>query len=71
LVILLLPIAVGFWTAFFALDKQSNELLWSAIVFSAVSLLLGYLSYDYRKKVFHRSIRKIAELGSFKDEEKE
>ena len=70
IVILLLPIAVGFWTAYLTLEKQSKELFWSAMIFSTVSVLFGYLSYNYRKKVFHGKIKKVANLNSFEDEEK-
>lgn len=64
LVALLLPIAVGFWTAYFAGDKKI-ELLWSAIIFTLVSLVFIILAFWYRKKVFYGSIRKITNLSSF------
>ncbi|HCX27678.1 MAG TPA: hypothetical protein DHI91_00880 [Candidatus Portnoybacteria bacterium] len=57
LVALLLPVAVGFWTAYFTGGK-TQELFWSALIFSATSLLFVALVFVYRKKVFHGSIKK-------------
>lgn len=65
LVTLLLPIAVGFWTAYFA-GIKNQELLWSASVFTGISILFVILAYEYRKKVFKGSIKKVATLNSFK-----
>jgi len=67
LVTLLLPIAVGFWTAYFTGNKRP-ELFWSALVFTVVSGLFVYLAYKYRRKVFSGSIRKGASLDLFKKE---
>ena len=66
LVALLLPIAVGFWTAYFT-GQKGGELLWSASVFSAVSGLFIFLAYRHRREVFSKVISKIAYLNSFKD----
>ena len=66
LVTLLLPIAVGFWTAYFT-GIRNSELFWSASVFTVVSILFVILAYEYRKKVFRGSIKKVATLNSFKD----
>jgi len=57
LVALLLPVALGFWTAYFTGGK-TQELFWSALIFSATSLLFVALVFVYRKKVFHGSIKK-------------
>jgi len=65
LVTLLLPIAVGFWTAYFT-GIKNPELLWSALVFTGISILFVILAYKYRKKVFRGSIKKVATLDSFK-----
>jgi len=65
LVVLLLPVAVGFWTAYFTGDGKP-ELLWSASVFTIISGLFIFSAYKYRKKVFHGTIKKIASLNSFK-----
>lgn len=67
LVALLLPIAVGFWTAYFTGNKRL-ELFWSALVFLVISGLFGFLAYRYRKKVFSGSIKKGASLDLFKKE---
>ena len=69
LLIFFLPIAAGFWTAYFTLNKPP-ELFWSALVFTAASGLFIFLSLEYRKKVFHKSIRKVAHLNSFEDEQR-
>lgn len=63
LVTLLLPVAVGFWTAYFTLETKSPELKWSAIIFTLTSLLFIILSYFSRKKVFHGSIKKSINLS--------
>lgn len=65
LVVLLLPVAVGFWTAYFT-GNENQELFWSASVFTGISILFIILSFNYRKKVFRGSIKRIATLDSFK-----
>jgi len=65
LVAILLPIAVGFWTAYFT-GNRVKELLWSALIFTAISAVFVLLAFIYRKKVFHGSIKKVAYLDSFK-----
>ena len=66
LVILLLPIASGFWTAYFTNGKKA-ELLWSALAFTVISLLFVVLAYWYRKKVFQGNIQKTTTLDNFKN----
>lgn len=67
LVALLLPVAAGFWTAYFTGEKKP-ELLWSAVIFTLLSGVFVFLAVWYRKKVFHGSIRMYAELDSFRKE---
>lgn len=64
LVVILLPIAAGFWTAYLTVDKAAN-LLWSALAFSGLSVLFVILAALRRKKVFRGSVKKIAYLDSF------
>lgn len=64
LIILLAPIASGFWTAY-ATDK-SSVLWWSALVFSLITLLFGGIALFYRKKLFHGSIKKSIKLSELK-----
>lgn len=64
LVILVAPIAVGYWTAYL-LDKK-NSLLWASIIFSLISILFIGIAFFYRKKVFHGSIKKITKITEFK-----
>jgi len=66
LVTILLPIAVGFWTAYFTLETKTSSLWWSALIFTSVSFLFVGLAFFYRKKVFHESIRKSVNLSELK-----
>lgn len=63
LVTILLPIAVGFWTAYVTLEKKSSALVWSASIFTIISGLFIGLAFYYRKKVFHGSIKKSINLN--------
>ena len=56
LVAVLLPIAVGFWTAYASASDGKNILFFSSIVFSAVSILFPVLSFYYRSRVFRESL---------------
>ena len=66
LVVMLLPIATGFWTACFTINEAPKSLSWSAAMFSAVSLLFIVLAYLSRRKIFHGSIKKEMLLRDFK-----
>ena len=63
LVTILLPIAVGFWTAYVTLKEKSSTLMWSALIFTIISALFIGLAFYYRKKVFHGSIKKSINLS--------
>ena len=65
LVVILLPVAVGFWTAYLTVDKAAN-LFWSALAFSGLSALFVILAFLRRKKVFRGSVKKTAYLDSFR-----
>lgn len=65
LVSILLPIAVGFWTAYFTTVK-ANALLWSAWIFTVVSILFVVISFYHRSKVFHGSVSKSISLKDLK-----
>ncbi len=65
LLTLFLPIAIGFWTAYFTGNK-GDGILFSAIVFSGVSLVLLVLGIMRRIKLFRGSVKKTAYLDSFK-----
>ena len=66
LVTILLPIAIGFWTAYFTLERKFAPLFWSALVFTAISGLFIGLAYRSRKRVFQGSISKSIDLGELK-----
>ena len=66
LVAVLLPIAVGFWTAYVTLEHASKVLAWSALIFSGISVLFVILAFYYRKKVFHGSVKKSIDLSQLK-----
>ena len=65
LVSLMLPIAVGFWTGYFTISGQNKALLWSAVIFSLLSILFVVLAVVYRRKLYHGSITKSASWSDF------
>ena len=58
-------IAVGFWTAFFTVEINTGPLLFSALTFTATSLLFIVLSYQQRKKIFNGKIERKKYLSTF------
>ncbi|MDO8561136.1 MAG: hypothetical protein Q7R91_02890 [bacterium] len=66
LVILVAPIAVGFWTAYVAEPLRPNALWWSALAFSGFTVIFIAFAVYYRRKVFHGSILKEISLAEFK-----
>lgn len=60
-------IAMGFWVAYFTLNTNDKPLLFSSIAFSTSALIFLYMSWYYRKKVFHGSIEKIISIDDFKN----
>lgn len=67
LVAITAPIAVGFWTAYFASsDPDKSAMLWSALAFSAITLLFLGFAIFFRRKVFHGSITKKVNLKDLK-----
>ncbi|MEX1063751.1 MAG: hypothetical protein WD898_04125 [Candidatus Paceibacterota bacterium] len=65
LVAILLPIAIGFWTAYFTTAK-TNALVWSAGVFTVVAVLFVGMAVYHRRKVFHGSVAKSISLKDLK-----
>ncbi len=65
LVALLLPIAVGFWTAYFTLPNKNQALFWSGLVFSVIAIIFIYFAFLYRKKVYRGTVKKEIYLKEF------
>jgi hypothetical protein len=65
LVALLAPIAVGFWTGYAVESVKSQSLVWSALVFTAISIIFFGIAMYYRKKIFHGSVAKSIFLKDF------
>lgn len=66
LVTILLPMAAGFWTAYFTVEGTPSALIWSASVFTLISALFIWLAFYYRKKVFYGSVKKSIDLSQLK-----
>lgn len=66
LIIILLPVASGFWTAYVTSSKN-GALLWSAVIFSIISAVFMVIAFVLRRKVFTHSINKTANFGDFED----
>lgn len=60
-------VAMGFWVAYFTLNTDDKPLLFSSMAFSISALIFLYMSWRYRKKVFHGSIEKIISIDNFKN----
>ena len=65
LVALLLPIAVGFFTAYFIETEKTNSLLWSGVVFAIISLVFIFFAVSHRRKIFNGKISKERSLDDF------
>lgn len=65
LVVLVAPIAVGFWTAYVTDAGRSGSLWWSALAFSAIAVFFIFAAIYYRRKVFHGSVTKTILLSDF------
>jgi hypothetical protein len=65
LVALLLPIAVGFFTAYFSETQKNGALLWSGIVFVAISGLFIFFAIGHRKQMFNGKISREKSLSDF------
>lgn len=65
LVIILAPIASGFWVAIFTGKEYSGYLLGSALVFTLISLFFIWLSWQQRKKMYDGSVQKKKDLKDF------
>ncbi len=64
LLTLFLPIAAGFWTAYFTGNK-GDGILFSALAFLGASILFFVLAAIRRIKLFRGSVKKTAYLDSF------
>ncbi len=64
---LVATIAVGFWTAYFTTFK-SEQLFWTAVAFSVIFAASFCAAIYYRRKVYHGSHIKKADLSDFKIE---
>lgn len=60
------PIAVGFWVSWATTDANNNPLLFSSIIFTAVSLVFILLAIRYRSKIFNSKVQRSMRLGDFK-----
>src|SRR5579872_20425 len=49
LALLVAPISVGFWTAYFTLPDHSKSILWSSSVFSLLAITFIGLEIHYRR----------------------
>jgi membrane protein YdbS with pleckstrin-like domain len=65
LVILLAPIAIGFWTGYAVEPVKSAALAWSGAIFALVSILFIILAFIYRQKVFSGNVTKSILLKNF------
>lgn len=66
LVIILLPIAASFWTAYFTVGFGNSYILWSACIFTAVSFLFIGMAVHSRRKIINGSISKEVSLDDLK-----
>lgn len=65
LVALLSTIAVGFFTAYFTESEKKDSLLWSGVVFAAVSLIFILFAFNHRRRIFNGKISKERSLNDF------
>ena len=65
LVILLAPIATGFFTAYFTNLERDISLLWSGAVFAIISLIFIFFAIGHRKKIFNGKILREKSLSDF------
>lgn len=63
---LTLSTAVSFWTTY-ALTPN-NTILFSALAFSGLAILSGFVTFYYRSKLYNGKITKSASLDAFKTE---
>src|SRR3989338_1882785 len=61
---LTLSTATSFWTSY--TNNPNGSLLFSAIAFSGLTLITGYIALHYRSKLYKGKIKKIAPLDIFK-----
>jgi len=66
LVALLLPIAIGFWTAYNTIEVKSSPLWWSALALTIVSCVFLGLAIYFISRVFHGSVTKSINLKDLK-----
>ena len=64
LVVLLAPIASGFWTAYVIDKTKSAPLWWSALIFTAITILFIGLAIVHRRRVFYGSVEKSIDLDN-------
>ena len=68
LVGVLAPVAAGFWVSYFTLEF-SNPLLFSSAAFTILSIILGRLAYNSRKRALTNGVvRKSISLSVFRSE---
>lgn len=65
LVALLLPVATGFFTAYFTEADKNNALLWSGIIFVAISIVFIFFAIGHRKRLFNGKISREKSLNDF------
>jgi hypothetical protein len=65
LVALLLPIAIGFFTAYFIEPEKNSSLLWSGIVLAAISGVFIFFAIGHRKRMFNGKISREKSLNDF------
>lgn len=65
LIALVASIAVGFWTAYVSDPHRALSLLWSAGVFSVMTLVFFLFAIRFREKMYHGSVTKSVSLKDF------
>ncbi|MBI4049647.1 MAG: hypothetical protein HY395_02410 [Candidatus Doudnabacteria bacterium] len=63
---LLSSFATGFATAYFTTKPKEAALMWSALAFSTLTVLFVILTFIFRSKIFHGSVKKKIKLNEFK-----
>lgn len=60
-----LSTAVGFWTGYATSDPRGRSLFWSAMAFTILAILSGFVAFYYRKKMYSGTVKKVATLDKF------
>lgn len=60
-------IAMGFWTSYLTINPKLESLFWSALAFTLLAGVSGYVAFFYRSKMYNGSTKKVANLDGFED----